>query len=76
MPTKHAIKNPLLSRKNVHHNGNGAAVSTKRSVNKTTPPFAWIDKLIATVPPEAWDSMPTDSSTNINHYLYGAPKRG
>jgi hypothetical protein len=27
------------------------------------------------VPPEAWDEVPSDASSNIDHYLYGAPKK-
>ena len=27
------------------------------------------------VPPGAWDEVPTDGSINIDHYLYGSPKR-
>lgn len=27
------------------------------------------------VPPEAWDEVPPDASSNIDHYIYGAPKR-
>lgn len=34
-----------------------------------------IDEIIAQVPPEAWDEAPTDGSINVDHYLYGAPKR-
>ena len=27
------------------------------------------------IPPEAWDEVPTDGAANVDHYLYGAPKR-
>jgi hypothetical protein len=27
------------------------------------------------VPPEAWDDVPSDFSVNLDHYLYGTPKR-
>lgn len=27
------------------------------------------------VPPEEWDKVPSDGSINVDHYLYGAPKR-
>ncbi|MGH9751586.1 MAG: hypothetical protein ACREA2_02285 [Blastocatellia bacterium] len=27
------------------------------------------------VPPEAWDEVPSDASSNIDHYLYGAPRK-
>ena len=34
-----------------------------------------IDAIVNEVPPEAWDEVPTDGSINVDHYLYGAPKR-
>ena len=34
-----------------------------------------IDAIIKRVPPEAWDELPTDGSINVDHYLYGAPKK-
>ena len=32
------------------------------------------DRLRNSVPPEAWDEMPTDGARNYKHYLYGHPK--
>ena len=32
------------------------------------------EKLRESVPPEAWDSLPTDGAKNYRHYLYGHPK--
>ena len=26
-------------------------------------------------PPGTWDDVPTDGSINVDHYLYGAPKK-
>lgn len=34
-----------------------------------------IDAIVNEVPPAAWDEVPTDGSINVDHYLYGAPKR-
>ncbi|MCP9495512.1 MAG: hypothetical protein MSG64_13785 [Pyrinomonadaceae bacterium MAG19_C2-C3] len=34
-----------------------------------------VDEITKDVPPEAWDELPTDGSVNVDHYLYGAPKR-
>ena len=34
-----------------------------------------IDEIVADVPKEAWEEVPTDASINVDHYLYGAPKR-
>ena len=27
------------------------------------------------IPEEEWDDVPTDASINLDHYLYGAPKK-
>jgi hypothetical protein len=27
------------------------------------------------IPPEEWEKIPKDLATNLDHYLYGAPKR-
>jgi hypothetical protein len=27
------------------------------------------------IPAEAWDEVPRDGSINVDHYLYGAPKK-
>jgi len=29
----------------------------------------------ADLPPDTWDNVPIDGSVNVDHYLYGAPKR-
>ncbi len=37
-----------------------------------------LDKLEAiskSVPDEVWEKLPTDGAENIDHYLYGAPKK-
>lgn len=34
-----------------------------------------IEEISRQAPPEAWDNVPTDGSINVDHYLYGAPKR-
>ncbi|MBW4582236.1 MAG: hypothetical protein KME42_21940 [Tildeniella nuda ZEHNDER 1965/U140] len=34
-----------------------------------------IDDIMANVPDEAWENMPTDGSYQHDHYLYGTPKR-
>ena len=46
---------------------------TKESNLKTL--WREIDEIVARVPVEAWDEVPTDSSINLDHYLYGAPKK-
>ena len=32
------------------------------------------ERLHQAAPPGTWDSLPSDGSKNIDHYLYGAPK--
>ena len=32
------------------------------------------ERLRESVPPEAWNNMPTDGAKNYKHYLYGHPK--
>ena len=34
-----------------------------------------IKEISDSVPEEAWNDVPTDGSINVDHYLYGAPKR-
>ncbi len=34
-----------------------------------------VEDIIKQVPPEAWEELPKDGSLNVDHYLYGAPKR-
>jgi hypothetical protein len=37
--------------------------------------FEQVDQIAQRVSPEAWDEVPSDGSINVDHYLYGAPKR-
>ncbi len=34
-----------------------------------------VDEINAALPADTWDSVPTDGSINLDHYLYGAPNR-
>jgi hypothetical protein len=34
-----------------------------------------IQERVKNVPPEAWADVPRDGSVNVDHYLYGAPKK-
>ncbi|TRT54921.1 MAG: hypothetical protein EWV85_10185 [Microcystis aeruginosa Ma_QC_C_20070703_M131] len=34
-----------------------------------------IAERVAQLPPEVIEQLPTDSSENLDHYLYGAPKK-
>ena len=52
-------------------------------INGLEPPTAprrltiWdqVKDIIEAVPSEAWDEVPTDGAANVDHYLYGAPKK-
>ena len=34
-----------------------------------------VDEVNAVLPPDTWENVPTDGSINVDHYLYGAPKK-
>ncbi len=34
-----------------------------------------IDEINAGLPVDTWENVPTDGSINLDHYLYGAPKK-
>lgn len=37
--------------------------------------WAKLDALVEQLPPEVIAQLPADASVNLDHYLYGAPKR-
>lgn len=37
--------------------------------------FARLDQIWAGVTDEEWEAIPADMSVNLDHYLYGSPKR-
>jgi len=39
------------------------------------PFWAEVIEIGASIPMDEWDKVPTDLSKNIDHYLYGSPKR-
>ena len=39
------------------------------------PVWAVVNEINADLPADTWENVPTDGSTNLDHYLYGAPKR-
>jgi len=45
--------------------------------SETTSQTIWeqIEEIVRAAPEEAWAELPTDGSLNVDHYLYGAPKR-
>jgi hypothetical protein len=34
-----------------------------------------VEEINAGLPADTWDTVPTDGSINLDHYLYGAPKQ-
>jgi hypothetical protein len=34
-----------------------------------------IREIVKDVPDEVWERLPSDGSLNVDHYLYGAPKK-
>ena len=34
-----------------------------------------VEEVNASLPTDTWDNVPADGSINLDHYLYGAPKR-
>lgn len=42
---------------------------------KARPVEEIIAEIAAKVPAEEWERVPKDASVNLDHYLYGAPKR-
>ncbi len=46
--------------------------STERNLK---PIWEVIEDIGSQTPAEAWDEVPTDGSINVDHYLYGAPRR-
>jgi hypothetical protein len=34
-----------------------------------------VEEINAGLPADTWEKVPTDGSINLDHYLYGAPKR-
>jgi antitoxin component of MazEF toxin-antitoxin module len=42
---------------------------------KRKPIWERIAELVADIPPEELDKLPTDGAAQIDHYLYGHPKR-
>jgi hypothetical protein len=34
-----------------------------------------VEEINAGLPADTWENVPTDGSINLEHYLYGAPKR-
>lgn len=55
----------------------GLAAAQTHTNEAKSPMTIWneIEDIISAIPNEAWDELPTDGSLNLDHYLYGAPKK-
>lgn len=56
----------LAGKEGSEHNGKGLAHK---------PIWELVEEINADLPADTWDNVPTDASINLDHYLYGAPKR-
>jgi hypothetical protein len=70
MNTKTTLK-PGLPRERVRHE----KTHTKNGLRSAPTLWQKIDKLIENVPSAEWEKLPKDGSVNVDHYLYGTPKR-
>jgi len=54
------------------------AIQPKREVAfdlKARPIWEIVEEIGASVPDEDWEKVPTDGARNLDHYLYGAPRK-
>lgn len=56
----------LASEQGPGHNGRGL---------DHKPIWELVEEINANLPVDTWDNVPTDGSINLDHYLYGAPKK-
>ncbi len=49
----------------------------KKALEKedTRPIEQVLEELAKEVPPEEWDKLPDDLNNNLDHYIYGTPKK-
>jgi len=50
-------------------------MNDKKHDPKSRPIWEIAEELSATIPDEEWAKIPPDLSKNLDHYLYGAPKK-
>lgn len=52
-------------------------VERLRAPDKPASKSIWeeIREIVEDVPDEVWEQLPRDGSLNVDHYLYGAPKK-
>ena len=66
-----AAQNTIRNGKAAERNGAPAMQS-----GDAAPIWDLLAKLGASIPPDELEKLPTDLARNVDHYLYGAPKRG
>jgi hypothetical protein len=50
--------------------------TTKAHYDKSARPIEdLLEELAKKIPQEEWDRLPSDLNDNLDHYLYGVPKR-
>ena len=54
---------------------NGTTSLEPGADKRRRPIWEVIEEINAQLPEDTWDRVPTDGSINLDHYLYGAPKR-
>jgi hypothetical protein len=67
-PDKQRVALRLLDSLATDPNSEGAGVD-RRSI------WEVVDEINAALPSDTWENVPTDGSINLDHYLYGAPKK-
>ncbi len=52
-----------------------SVVESLANVDHSRPIWEIITEINSQVPPETFNNVPMDGSINLDHYLYGAPKK-
>jgi len=52
-----------------------SGASSQRTDVDRKPIWEVVDEINAGLPADTWENVPTDGSINLDHYLYGAPKK-
>ena len=49
--------------------------TAEEEASQRRPIWEVIEEISNQIPLEEWDKIPSDGSLNVDHYLYGAPKK-
>ncbi len=52
-----------------------ASEANGRGQEETQPIWEWMAEQAKNVPDEEWEKFPKDGAAEVDHYLYGTPKR-